>query len=518
MNCRAILNIVSLLVMVTGCAMLTSVPVALICGDSPDVVRALLLSSVFSMAFSLAGIMYSRRPGLLQNTQVDAREGFASVAFAWLAVSIFGALPFITVSGMRFADAVFETASGLSTTGASVISSDMVLLSGKAFRRTLEDLPSGLLYWRSLLNWLGGVGIVVFVLLILPLLGAAGGHQLYNAEVPGIKTNSDQATPRLVSSAKIILVVYVLLTALAAAVYMLGGMPPFDAFCHSFSTISTGGFSTKNASFGGYSPFLQWSAVVFMLVSACNFTLTIKIFTTRKIWYFRDEEFKFFLTLSVLASLVIAALIYWKLPGGVMETDGSLQPHTFTDSLRVASFQVASVISSTGFVTSDCMQWKIPAALMILFLLMFPCGCGGSTAGGMKCSRVLLVIKQTLSELRHCIFPRSITDIRLNGERLDASVVSKTMAFMSIFLLLFLLTALLLPIVSPHENMDFMTALSASLACISNVGPGLGKVGPVGNYAWMSDAAKYLLSFEMLAGRLELYTCLVIFLPSFWKK
>ncbi|MBQ9771963.1 MAG: TrkH family potassium uptake protein [Lentisphaeria bacterium] len=517
MNKRAIFYLFSLLLLVMGCAMATAVPVAWLMRDSGSVILRFFFSSLVVCVCSSAVFLKVRRRKGEPEFKTGSREGFLAVFLSWMGAALIGAIPFIVIGGMRFADAFFESASGLTTTGASVIESLTVLRSGDTLVGGLESLPASLLYWRSLLNWLGGVGIVVFVLLVMPLLNPGqSGQQLYNAEVPGLKTTSDQATPRLASSIRIIFFVYLMFSMLSTFCYFVGGMTFFDAVCHAFSTVSTGGFSTKTASFGYYtSPFLQWTCIVFMILSACNFTLIVRLFVSRSFQYFKDEEFKFFLGLIIIASLIITFLLYFNCTTGINSTDGEIIPRSFGNYLRTAAFQVVSLITTTGFTTSDYCFWHVTAAVVILFLLMFPAGCGGSTAGGMKCARVFLAFKLVLSEIRHCVFPRAITDIRLNGERMTASVISKMMAFLCLYMMLFLLVGTILPFLS---DMDMTTAYSASISCLSNVGPGMGYVSPNETYAWMSDSAKYLLSFTMIAGRLELYTCLVLLLPSFWRR
>ena len=517
MNKRAVFYLSSLLLFVMGCAMMTVVPVAILMKDPESVVLQSFLCALAVCIVSGFIFFRTRRRKNEPEFKTGVREGFLAVSCAWIGAVLVGALPFLLIGGFVFSDAFFESASGLTTTGASVIESETILASGEKLTGGLESLPAGLLYWRSLLNWLGGVGIVVFVLLIIPLFNPGqSGQQLYNAEVPGLKTSSEQTTPRLVSSVRIILFVYLMLTMLSFFCYWVGGMSFFDAVCHSFSTVSTGGFSTKTASIGFYqNSFLQWCCIVFMFFSACNFALIVRLFVSRRFHYFKDEEFRFFSLLILCATLLIAGMLYVNCPDGFQGTNGNTIPRSIESCLRTAAFQVVTIITTTGYVTSDYVAWGIPAALMILFLLMFPCGCGGSTSGGMKCVRVYLVFKLVLSEIRHCVFPRAIPDIRLNRERLNSAVISKMMAFLFLYLIIFLLVGAILPFLA---GMDMTTAFAASLACLSNIGPGMGKVAPSETYFWMSDSAKFLLSFTMIAGRLELYTCLVLFLPSFWKR
>ena len=514
MNLRTVVHLVSILVTFLGFSMFVCVPVGILMSDPDRFVWQMAFCGFVTTLLGIVGAFFSR--GVHgKRLRSGVREGFATVAFGWLAALIFGALPFMLISDLKVADAIFETASGFTTTGASVIDSELVLRNGGRLAKGVESLPYCLLFWRSLIVWLGGMGIVVFALVILPFLGVGGTTQLYNAEVPGLKTNSDQLTPRIASSAKILWLVFLALTVLETVLLFLGGMTLFDAVCHSFCTIATGGFSTKNASIAYYSnPFIQWVIVVFMFLSACNFALSIKAVTGKR-WliFFQDEEFKFFLIL-VLAAVGLSTLLLWSEFHEIISMTGTAEPNTFLVSLRYAAFQVVSIVTSTGFSTADYNTW--PAGIvMILFFLMFIGGCAGSTAGGIKCVRALLLGKHAVSEIRRCIFPRSIPDVRLNGERLPEATINKTLAFVFLYMGIFFAVALLLPLLC---EMEVTTALSASITCISNIGPGLDQVGPAVTFGWMSASAKYLLSFAMVIGRLELYTLLVVLLPSFWRR
>ena len=315
-------------------------------------------------------------------------------------------------------------------------------------------------------------------------------------------------------------------------------MSPFDAINHAFTTISTGGFSTKAASLGAFGPAVQWSVTFFMLVSACNFSLYLRFIITRRFSCFRDEEFRFFCAMILAATAIITACLMMK-PGNKEPFSNmkNLSPiKQFELCLRTAAFHVATVGSTTGFTTSDYEQWGedaskddtkeapkkyeerkggLPTVLIILGILMFPCGCGGSTAGGMKCSRLIVLAKQLLYEIKHCIFPRSLPDIRLNGERLNSDIVAKTFAFTALYFCIFLIVAVLLTLV---EQCGLKTAMGTSLSAISNVGPGFGHTCPSYTFSWMTDFSKCLTAFTMIIGRLELYTILTLFIPSFWKR
>ncbi len=512
MNLRSICHLISILIALLGAASFLCAPVGYFMGDSRTILQTLAAVSGLLILLGLCGAWFTRSDASLKT---GMREGFAVVAFGWLSAVLVGAAPFFFVTEMTLPDAIFESASGFSTTGASIIDSTMKLRTGATLPNGVESLPYCILFWRALTNWLGGMGIVLFALVILPFLGVSG-QQLYNAEVPGLKTDSDQFTPRLASSAKIIWMVYAVITVTEAVLLFFGGMHPFDAICHSFSTIATGGFSTKNASIAYYSsPYLQWVITIFMLLASCNFAYHYRaIFTGKWKIHLQDEEFRVFTALVACAVLLIGLQLYFSNPQTILSGIGEKEPTTVESSLRYAAFQVATVISSTGFSTANFAGWPT-LSMMILFVLMFIGGCAGSTAGGMKCVRALIFFKHAKSEVTKCIFPRALRDIRLNGNRLETDTLSKITAFMLSYLFLFGIIALLLAMVC---EMDLITAFSASVASLSNIGPGFGQVGPSCTYAWMNTPAKLLLSFAMILGRLELYAILVIFLPAFWKK
>ena len=364
MNLRTVVHLVSILVTFLGFSMFVCVPVGILMNDSDRPVWLMALCGCVTTLLGIGGAFFSR--GMHgKRLRSGVREGFATVSFGWLAALVFGALPFIIISDFHVADAVFETASGFTTTGASVIDSKLLLRNGTTLPNGVESLPYCLLFWRSLIVWLGGMGIVVFALVILPFLGVGGTNQLYNAEVPGLKTNSDQLTPRIASSAKILWLVFVALTVIETILLYVGGMNLFDSVCHSFCTIATGGFSTKNASIAYYSsPFLQWVIVIFMFLAACNFALSIKaVITKRWLIFFQDEEFKFFLIL-VLAAVGFSTLLLWSEHHEIVSLTGASEPNTISVALRYAAFQVVSIVTSTGFTTADYTLW--PAGIVMI--------------------------------------------------------------------------------------------------------------------------------------------------------
>jgi len=453
-------------------------------------------------------LVFFTRPKNEADRKFGIREGFAIVALGWLAASMAGAVSYMAVADFYPADAFFESVSGFSTTGATVIGPELQLRSGVTLPVGVEDLPKGLQFFRCLSNWLGGMGIVVLTIAILPLLNI-GGQSLYNAETTGVKSSSsdNRIAPRIASAAKILWLVYLILTVAEAILLKLAGMSFFDSVCHAFTTVATGGFSTRQMSIAAYhSPLIEWIIIVFMFLSGTNFMLHIRACTGHPKAFWQDEEFRFYaLTIAGSVFLITISLIFL---GG----DGFEAPLT---TFRTALFQVVSLFTSTGYTTADYATWPI-FSVLILFLLSFLGGCGGSTSGGLKCVRGILLFKFSVMEIRRCIFPSLVPGIRLNGVRLEMSTVHKTVGFLSCYLGLYLLFALLLALFS--ANVDLETCLSASIACLSNIGPGFGRIGPSWTYVWMTDPAKILLAFEMILGRLELYTFLVLFLPAFWKK
>ena len=510
MNLKIVTYLISILVLLEGLAIASCGAVAFLMGDDPHEIFLMLSCAVITSLSGALGVILLR-PGS-KNIQTGIREGFAIVAGGWLAVSLFGSLPFIAITGMHVYDAFFETVSGFSTTGASVIDSTLELRGGSTLPNGVESLSYGILFWRSLTHWIGGMGIVVLSLAILPMLGV-GGQSLFNAEVPGVKTNDDQLTPRIASTAKILFMVYFVLTLLETILLWIGGMHLFDAVCHSFSTIATGGFSTKNNSIAYYnSSYIQVVITIFMFLSGCNFILHYRALKGLPLKQYLSEEYRFFTGILIVVTLIIATTLFFSHVKDPISGDQyHMSPWL---SLRAAAFQVVALSTTTGFTTADYTLWPGVCGMLLLGLI-FMGACGGSTAGGMKCVRLLLFLKYSFSELRRCIFPRSLQDIRLDGKRMDTAVLNKAFGFLAIYILTVFLFATLLPMVC---EMDMITAISASATCISNAGPGFGKLAPIYTFSWMNPAAKLLLALEMLVGRLELYTILIIFLPSFWKK
>lgn len=416
------------------------------------------------------------------------REGMAITALAWIAAGLCGALPFYFAGSFgNFTDCLFESLSGFTTTGASVFTD-------------IEAQPRGLLFWRSLTHWLGGMGIIVLSLAILPFLGI-GGMQLYKAEVPG--PTPDKLRPRVKDTAAVLWKVYLLLTAAQTVLLMLGGMNLFDSLCHTFGTVATGGFSTKNASIGYYqSAYIELVITVFMLLAGVNFTLHYLALKGRLSDVWRNPELKFYLSIFLAFFAVITVSL--TLSGGQENL-----PRAALDS----AFQTASILTTTGFATADFEAW--PALTQaILLLCMFIGGSAGSTAGGMKCMRILLLLRQSYQEIIRLIHPRAVVHVKFGGRVVPGDVMGGVWGFSVLWLGLLFLSVFLVA----ASGVDLMTSFTSVLACIGNIGPGLGSVGPAENYAHLPAFAKWVLIWCMLLGRLEIYTVIVLFVPEFYRK
>lgn len=415
------------------------------------------------------------------------REGMAVVTLGWVGAGLLGALPFyLSGSIPSLTDCIFETFSGFTTTGASILND-------------IEALPPSMLMWRSLTHWLGGMGIILLSLAILPFLGV-GGMQLYKAEVPG--PVPDKLRPRIKDTAVLLWKVYLLFSGLEAALLMLGGMSLFDALCHTFGTMATGGFSTKNGSIGHFSSvYIDIVITVFMFIAGANFALHFRLLQGRPGAFWKDTEFRFY----ALVIVAVTGLITFNVWG---ESYASL-----AQSLRYSVFQTVSIVTTTGYGTADYELWG-PLAQMLLFMCMFLGGSAGSTGGGIKCMRVIILAKQAGRELMRLVHPRAIVPVKLGGVTVQDEVIKGIWGFLLLYLGLACLSALILAAL----NVDVLTSFAAVIACISNIGPGLGQVGPTDNYAQIPMLAKWVLTFCMLLGRLEIYTVIILFFREFWRK
>mgnify|MGYP001205282339 CR=1 FL=1 len=474
-------HVTGLILMCVGLCMIAPLLCGWYYGDSS--VAPLFLSLCVTVLAGAFLMFYFRRPGPMV---INHREGMLIVSLGWAACGFFGALPFALGGFPSFTDAFFESVSGFTTTGASILTN-------------IEAMPKGLLLWRSLTHWLGGMGIIVMTIAILPFLGV-GGMQLYKAEVPG--PVADKLQPRIKDTAMSLWKVYVLFTVVQTILLMFGGMDLFESVCHSFGTMATGGFSTRNASIAAYdSAYIDYVISFFMLVAGLNFALHFQLFRGRPLVLWRDPEFRFFgIFVLVLTAVVILA------------TYGT-NYDSWADATRYSVFQVASIITTTGYATADYELW-LPLPQGVLLLCMFVGGCAGSTAGGIKCMRVMLLFKHAYRELFRMVHPRAVRPLKFGAKLVKEEVLTSIWGFFVLFIVLFVLASLALAAL----GVDVLTAFAAVVACIGNVGPGLGGVGPTDNYSAIPALGKWVLSFCMLLGRLEIYTILVLFVPEFWRK
>ncbi|MDI9390058.1 MAG: potassium transporter TrkG [Synergistota bacterium] len=453
--------------------------------DGSDDLIPLFYSMVFGLAISSVFLLLGRGK---KAGDMGPREAFAAVGLSWFLVSAIGGLPFwLHGTFSSYTDAFFEAASGFTTTGASVLID-------------IQSAPRGILFWRSLTHWLGGMGIIVLGLAILPMLGV-GGMQLYKAEVPG--PVPEKLTPRIQHTALLLWGVYVLLSALETGLLFLGGMNIFEALTHTFGTMATGGFSPLNGSIGQYgNAYFDWVIILFMFLAGANFTLHFKILKGDIGAWWRDEEFRFYTSLVVGGVLSVAAFLL--LSGNY---------DTFLDALRFGAFQVVSTITTTGYVTADYEMWPFYVQTLLL-VFMFVGGCAGSTGGGIKNVRILMLFKEIHAELMRLLHPKAVTYTRLNDQVVSREVVSSILVFFSIYIVVFTVGT----IIMAGLGVDVLTAISGVAATLNNIGPGLGSVGPMDNYASIPMAGKWVLSVCMVMGRLELYEVLLLFMPATWRR
>ena len=482
MNYSMIFNIIGKVLGVEAVLMLPALVIALCCAE-PQAAMGLGLAIAAMAAVGLP--LGLRRP---KNTDMFARDGLAAVCLTWLAVSVFGALPFL-ISGAipNFIDCLFETVSGFTTTGATILND-------------IEAVPKGLLYWRSFTHWLGGMGVLVFLLILNPLSEKNSGENMHllRAESPGIRIS--KLVPRMKNSAAILYLIYIALTVLEMVLLLLGGMPVFDAVTLSYGTAGTGGFGVLNDSVASYSAYCQWVITVFMLLFSVNFNVYFLLLIGRFRKALKNEELALFAAI-VLGSIVLICINV----RDMFESLGELVRHV--------SFQVASIVSTTGFGTVDFDQWpQFSRTLMVA--LMFCGACAGSTGGGAKVVRILVSAKSAFRSVHRVIKPNAVRLVHMDGEVLSEDTVNSVSAYMLIYFLIMAVAVLLVSLDGP----DLETNFTAVVSCMNNIGPGLGAVGPTMNYACYSGGAKIVLLLSMLIGRLEIYPMLLLFIPYVWRK
>lgn len=442
------------------------------------------LISILSTLILGSSLWFTFRKSRVED--MSKRDGYFIVTFTWVILGLLGALPFYLTGFIpSYIDAVFETVSGFTTTGSSIL-------------KDIEILPQGLLLWRSMTQWLGGLGVVVLAVAILPAFGFGGMH-LFAAEATG--PSKDKLHPRIKDTAKTIWLVYIFLTILLIFLYIIGGMPAFDAVCHAFTTMATGGFSTKNASMGHFSSYHQWITILFMYFAGTNMVLFYKFYQKKFKEIIHDEEWLFYNGFVFSSILIVFLILFFK--GG----------YDAEYALRHGAFQVISIITTTGFATADYLSWPI-AAYTFLFFLFFAGGMAGSTGGSIKMIRFVIVLKAIRNYLRRLIHQRAVIPIFFNKKPVELTTVLNVISVIVLFILTYLGGTLLVLLIEK----DFFVALSAPLTALANVGPGLGSIGPVYNFSSLHDATKLLLSFLMILGRLEFISVIALFHRSFWKK
>jgi len=480
-NIRPIARVIAVLLVIIGGLMLTGIPFSILY-DEGDIFP-LLNSGLVCMVIGVL-LWFVPFPG--KKGDIKKREGYLIVALGWLAMVTFGMLPYL-FSGLipDIPGAFFETVSGMTTTGASVLND-------------IEAAPKGLLYWRSLTQWIGGMGIIVLTVAIFPLLGI-GGIELFVAEAPG--PTSDKLHPRIRETAKRLWLIYVGLTGLLTIVLLGVGLDFYEAINHAFTTMATGGFSTKNASMAHYDlPSIQYPIILFMFLAGTNYTVIYYGLKGkfRNVW--KSDEFKAYLVIVFVLTVIVMLAVKNNTELGWEKA--------FRDSL----FQIVSIITTTGFVSADYTSWGT-GLTMLFFVLMFLGANAGSTSGGIKLVRHLVFFKNSFLEFKRILHPRAVIPLKLNGKVVTGRILTHIIIFLLLYLILFVLGS----IIVAGMGLDFMTAIGAVATSLGNVGPGIGEVGPVDNFAWLSPQIKLFLSFLMLLGRLELFTILVLFTPYFWK-
>ena len=483
MNYKMMGKFLSQILMVEIVFMIPALLISIFDGEYPAVtgfVVTILITAVISL------VLYV----LCRNskTRFFAREGFVCVGISWIAISFFGCLPFwISREIPHFVDALFEMASGYTTTGASILSN-------------VEAMSRGLLYWRSFSHWLGGMGVLVFLLALAPNRESGSGFTMHllRAESPG--PNVGKLVPKMRTTARILYLIYILLTILDLMFLLLGGMSLFDAVCTAFGTAGTGGFGIKNDSMAGYSPYIQNVCTVFMFLFGINFSCfyLLLIKQVKAVW--KDEELRLYCTIVFTGIL----LVIWNLKDYYA---------TIGETIRHAAFQVVSVVTTTGFATTDFDLWPNFSKMLLLFL-MFTGACAGSTAGGLKVGRVLLLFKNLRRNIRRLLNPRRVETVRVNGVRTAEEVLRNTNTYLVAYALIMVISILLVSV----DELSISTDISAVVSCFNNIGPGLDMVGPTANYSVFSDFSKLVLIFDMLAGRLEIFPILILFSRSTWRR
>jgi trk system potassium uptake protein TrkH len=493
LNYKIIFHFLGLLLLFNGGFMLLSALVSLIYKDG--VTFQIFLAGIITLLVGVVSMVFTRR----HKKEINKREGYIVVSFGWVIMSLSGTLPYVlTESIPSFTNAFFETMSGYTTTGASILND-------------IEAVPKGILFWRSLTHWIGGMGIIVLAIAILPLLGI-GGMQLFAAEAPG--PSADKLHPRITDTAKRLWLIYFGYTAAETLLLSVAGMSFFDAINHSLCTLSTGGFSTKNVSIAYWNgqPLIQYIIILFMFLAGTNFVLSYFAFKGRIQKVIHDEEFKLYFKFIAIFTIIAAVIIYFRAD---ISKSSIVHPMVWGEAesaFRHGLFQVLSVITTTGFVTADYTLWT-PFLVVLFFGLMFLGGSAGSTSGGVKVVRHLILIKNSFLEFKRTLHPNAIIPVRYNNKAINRFIVFNVLAFFILYMLSFIIGAL----VFSMFEINFKSAIGLAASTLGNVGPALGDFGPVNNYAALPPLAQWWACFLMLIGRLELFTVLILFTPFFWR-
>jgi trk system potassium uptake protein TrkH len=489
---KVVLGISGALIFFMGMALLLPLPLSLIDREAIWWVYAVSAGTAFLLGGSL---FWKYRP----QTDLRAREAFLVVTVTWILLSAFGALPmYLSGSLAHFTDAFFEAMSGLTTTGATVYGG---MTSDGIQNGLLVDQPRSILLWRSLTHWFGGMGFVVLSVAVLPLVSVGGGSQLFSAESSA--GMAEKITPRVQEAATWLWVVYLTFTiANFVFLWVHPGMDWFDALNHAMATLATGGFSTKDASLAYYdSAYLDIVTTVFMFLAGISFTMHFRLLRGEFRLFGNNRETRFY-TLMSLISITVVSLVLW-MKGG----------YDLADAFRYGAFQVVSIVTTTGFITDNYEVWP-SLAVLFLFLLFFTGGTAGSTAGGIKSFRILILLKNTMREIRQTVHPRGVLPVQVGNKNIEPATIMRVLSFVISYVFFFSIGALILSAL----GLDFMSAIGASIACLGNIGPALGEFGPINNYASMPWLGKWTMSFLMMIGRLEVFTVLVLFSKAYWRE
>ncbi|MEO9891541.1 potassium transporter TrkG [Aurantibacter sp.] len=494
LNVKIIVHLMGLLLLCNGFFMLLATLVSRIYNDGATL--SILTAALSTLFLGILAMYYTKD----HRKVVKKKEGYIIVTFGWLVMTISGITPYLFSEAIPdITDAFFETMSGYTTTGASILND-------------IEALPEGILFWRSLTHWIGGMGIIVLAIAILPLLGI-GGMQLFAAEAPG--PSGDKLHPRITDTAKRLWLIYVGYTLAETLLLKLAGMNFFDAINHSLATLSTGGFSTKNASVAYWNdqPIIQYIIIIFMFLAGSNFVLSYFAFKGKIQRVLKDEEFRYYGGFVLAFTIIAALVIYFKANLSIDTPGYEMVWGKAESSFRHALFQIIAVVTTTGFVTADFTSWS-PFLTVFFFGLMFAGGSAGSTAGGIKVIRHLLIIKNGVLEFKRTLHTNAIIPVRYNNKSVGQDIIYNIIAFFVLYMLLFIIGAMVLGMM----GVDFVTAIGGAATSLGNVGPAFGDLNPVSNFSGLPAPAKWWCGFLMLLGRLELFTVLILLTPYFWKK